>query len=102
MNDVFNWFEKLFTPESYSKKLFTGSETHIIIVMNDDTNSMEYVVEKFVSIFNISQPQAVELMMRIHNEGIAVVWTGTGSEAEQYLSNLREAELKSCVTLIAS
>ena len=100
MNDIFNIFEQLFTPESYPQKLFTGSETHALIVINDDINSMGYIVEKFVSIFDISKAQAIEIMMRIHKEGIAIVWTGTRSEAEQYLSNLREAGLKSCVTSI--
>ena len=100
MDDFFSCFEKLFSPESYSNKLFNGLETHTIIVMNDDTNSMNYIVDNLVSVFNISQGQAVELMMRIHNEGIAVVWTGNSSEAEQYLSSLREAGIKSCATLV--
>ena len=100
MDDLFDWFEKLFSPESYSKKLFSGSETHAIIIFNDDINSMNYVTNKLVSILNIPEAKALELMFRIDNEGIAVVWTGNGSEAEQYLSSLRDAGLKSCVTLV--
>ncbi|GAB4542538.1 MAG: hypothetical protein Tsb0014_35410 [Pleurocapsa sp.] len=97
MDEIFNWFENLFSPYN-TEKIFTGSETHAIIVINDDINSMEYIVDKFVSIFDISQKQAVELMMRIHNEGIAVVWAGSSDRAEQYLSNLREARIESFVT----
>ena len=58
---------------------------------------MGHIIDKFVSIFGISRERAVKLMLRIHNEGIAVVWTGSSSEAEQYLPQLKEAGLKSCV-----
>ena len=97
MDEFSTWFENLFFPKPNSDKIFTGSETHVIIVINDDTNSMEYIVEKFVSIFDIPQRQAVELMMRIHTEGIAVVWAGNSNQAEQYLLNLRDARIKSLI-----
>jgi ATP-dependent Clp protease adapter protein ClpS len=100
MDEIFNWFENLFSPDSNHKKIFTGSETHAIIVINDETNSMKHIVDNFVTIFDIPKRQAVELMMRIHTEGIAIVWTGSSIQAKQYLSNLRETGIKSLMTLV--
>lgn len=81
-------------------KIFSGFETHTIIVMDDEVNSIETVVNTLVRVFGISEKQAINLTFRIHNEGIAIVWTGAMNEAEQYLQNLRAVGLKCFLTKI--
>jgi ATP-dependent Clp protease adaptor protein ClpS len=79
--------------QTSSKKIFSGFETHAIIVLDDEINSMETVVNTLVRVIGISEKQSVNLMLRIHKEGIAIVWTGARNEAEQSLQHMREAGL---------
>lgn len=44
-----------------------------VIFYNDDSTTMEFVVDVLVSIFNKSISEAEELMMKVHNEGSSIV-----------------------------
>lgn len=46
-----------------------------VIMLNDDVTTMEFVVDVLMRIFGKAEPDAVTLMLRIHNEGAAVVGT---------------------------
>lgn len=84
-----------------SRKIFSGSETHAIILMNDNVSPMENVVNTLVRVIGISEKQSINFVIRVHKEGIAIVWTGTRGESEYYLQSLREAGLRCFVTEIA-
>ncbi|MBR5419996.1 MAG: ATP-dependent Clp protease adaptor ClpS [Lachnospiraceae bacterium] len=44
-----------------------------VIMLNDDVTTMDFVVEILKDIFDKSNTQAVELMMKVHREGSAEV-----------------------------
>jgi len=44
-----------------------------VIYLNDDTTSMEFVVESLVVVFRLSRTEAENITMKIHTEGSAVV-----------------------------
>jgi ATP-dependent Clp protease adaptor protein ClpS len=54
-----------------------------VIVCNDDYTPMEFVIAMFMSIFKHGQEVAVELTIKIHNEGTAVAGVYTYEIAEQ-------------------
>jgi len=44
-----------------------------VIYINDDTTTVEFVIESLVSIFDINRSEAEEITQKIHTEGSAVV-----------------------------
>ena len=44
-----------------------------VIFINDDVTPMDYVVAVMIQIFNLGSAEAVELTIKIHEEGSAVV-----------------------------
>ena len=60
------------------------------IVWDDPVNLMSYVVFVFKKIFGFSQERAHELMLLVHNEGRAVVASGSREEMERYVQTLHE------------
>ena len=54
-----------------------------VIMLNDDTTPMEWVIDLMKMIFNYSQETAEQLTLTIHNEGSAVVGIYTYEIAEQ-------------------
>jgi len=62
----------------------------ICIVWNDPINLMSYVTFVLQKIFGFSKEKAHELMMQVHNEGRAVVATGSREEMERNVQKLHE------------
>jgi len=54
-----------------------------VIYLNDDTTTMEFVVESLKNIFHHSEESAIEITHRIHQEGSSVVSTLPYEIAEQ-------------------
>ena len=54
-----------------------------VIMLNDDTTPMEWVIDLMKMIFNHSQETAEQLTLTIHNESSAVVGIYTYEIAEQ-------------------
>ena len=54
-----------------------------VIYINDETTTMEFVVESLVSIFNLSREEATNITLKIHEEGSAVVAVMPYEIAEQ-------------------
>ena len=46
-----------------------------VVMINDDVTTMDFVVEILKDIFGKSNEQAVELMLKVHHEGRAVIAT---------------------------
>jgi ATP-dependent Clp protease adaptor protein ClpS len=60
----------------------------IVIVWNDPINLMSYVTFVFQKLFGYSREKATKLMLQVHNEGKAVVSTGTREKAEYDVARL--------------
>ena len=69
-----------------------------VLLHNDDFNGMEYVSQVLIStIPNLSQPQAVSVMMEAHNNGMALVITCELEHAEFYCETLQNHGLTSTI-----
>ena len=54
-----------------------------VIFLNDDHTPMDFVVAMFIQVFKHSQANALELTMKIHNEGSGVAGVYTFEIAEK-------------------
>jgi ATP-dependent Clp protease adaptor protein ClpS len=69
-----------------------------VLLHNDDYNSMEYVVQCLLEVVNVlTQPQAVEIMLEAHNNGVALVTTCMKEHAEFYAEGLCSKGLTSTI-----
>ncbi|MCX6420857.1 MAG: ATP-dependent Clp protease adapter ClpS [Actinobacteria bacterium] len=55
----------------------------ITLVWNDPVNLMSYVTYVLMSYFKFSKEKAEELMLQVHNDGRAVVSSGSKEEMER-------------------
>ncbi|MCP4435284.1 MAG: ATP-dependent Clp protease adapter ClpS [Actinomycetia bacterium] len=62
----------------------------VVLVWNDPINLMSYVEFVFRKLFGYSESKAHKLMLQVHNEGKAVVSSGSRSEAERDVFRLHE------------
>lgn len=53
-----------------------------VVVWNDPVNLMSYVVYVFRTLLGCSKEEATRLMLRVHNEGRAVVASGPREKCE--------------------
>jgi ATP-dependent Clp protease adaptor protein ClpS len=60
----------------------------VVIVWDDPINLMSYVTLVFQKLFGYSRARATTLMLQVHNEGKAVVSSGTREKAEHDVSRL--------------
>ena len=72
------------------KAIFSGDIPWVTIVWDDPVNLMTYVTHVLIVLFGYSQEKANELMLKIHNEGKAVVNSGTREECEHDVARLHE------------
>ncbi len=69
-----------------------------VLLHNDDFNSMEYVVQTLITtIPNLTQPQAVSVMMEAHSNNIALVIVCEQEHAEFYCETLKNHGLTSTI-----
>jgi ATP-dependent Clp protease adaptor protein ClpS len=54
-----------------------------VIILNDDSTPMEFVIDVLINIFNHDQASSEQLMLTIHNEGSAVAGIYPYEIAEQ-------------------
>jgi ATP-dependent Clp protease adaptor protein ClpS len=60
-----------------------------VLLHNDPFNSMEHVVQSLIEVVpSLSQPQAINIMMEAHNNGMALVVTCAFEPAEFYCESL--------------
>ena len=60
----------------------------VVIVWNDPINLMSYVTLVLRKLFGYSQARATTLMLQVHNDGKAVVSSGTREKAELDVARL--------------
>ena len=65
----------------------------VTIVWDDPVNLMNYVTYIFQKLFGYSEPKATKLMLQVHNEGKAVVSSGSRESMEIDVSKLHAAGL---------
>lgn len=70
-----------------------------VIVWNDPVTPMTVVVAVFRRIFGYSENKCTHLMLTVHHEGRAIVWSGQRERAESYCVKLQVAGLQSSVEL---
>ncbi|MGB8698176.1 MAG: ATP-dependent Clp protease adapter ClpS [Thermosynechococcaceae cyanobacterium] len=69
-----------------------------VLLHNDDFNSMEYVVGVLLkTIPNLSEPQAINIMMEAHTHGLALVIVCALEHAEFYSETLNNHGLSSTI-----
>lgn len=60
----------------------------VVVVWDDPVNLMDYVVFVFRELFGFSKRKATKLMLQVHNEGKAAVFSGQREEAELHVQRL--------------
>lgn len=62
----------------------------VTIVWDDPVNLMSYVAHVFVTYFHYSKTKAERLMLEVHNDGKAVVSSGSREEMERDVNAMHE------------
>jgi len=62
----------------------------VTLVWNDPVNLMSYVSYVFRSYFGFSHDEADRRMLQVHNEGRAVVATGSREEMERHVEAMHD------------
>lgn len=69
-----------------------------VLLHNDDFNPMEHVVQVLLqTVPSLTQPQAIDIMMEAHTNGIALVITCAQEHAEFYSETLKTHGLTSTI-----
>ena len=76
--------------EEEIRAIFSGDTPWVTIVWDDPVNLQTYVVYVFMELFGYSKAHATELMLQVHNEGKAIVSTGSREEMEHDVARLHE------------
>jgi ATP-dependent Clp protease adaptor protein ClpS len=76
--------------EEEIRAIFSGDTPWVTIVWDDPVNLQTYVVYVFMELFGYSKARATELMFQVHNEGKAIVSTGSREEMEHDVARLHE------------
>ncbi|MEK6649257.1 MAG: ATP-dependent Clp protease adapter ClpS [Actinomycetota bacterium] len=70
--------------------IFLIDRPWVTIVWDDPVNLMTYVTYVLMTLFGYSKERATELMLKVHNEGKAVVSAGRREEMERDVQRLHE------------
>jgi ATP-dependent Clp protease adaptor protein ClpS len=68
-----------------------------VVVWDDPVTPMSVVVVIFKRIFGYSDNKATQLMLTVHHEGRAIVWSGDHDRAQTYCVKLQVAGLQSTI-----
>ena len=70
--------------------IFATDRPWVTIVWDDPVNLMDYVTYVFMELFGYTKEHATELMLKVHNDGKAVVSNGSREEMERDVQRLHE------------
>ena len=76
--------------EAEIQAIFSGDTPWVTIVWDDPVNLQTYVVYVFMELFGYPKARARELMLQVHNEGKAIVSSGSREEMEHDVARLHE------------
>jgi len=68
-----------------------------VVVWDDPVTPMSVVVVIFKKIFGYSNNKCTQLMLSVHHDGRAIVWSGERERAESYCVKLQVAGLQSTI-----
>lgn len=78
-------------PEQETETRTRRQPPYAVILHNDDTNTMEFVVTVLRKVFGYTVEKCVQLMLEAHEKGKAAVWIGALEVAE-----LKADQIRSC------
>ncbi|ERN41786.1 hypothetical protein KR51_00016380 [Rubidibacter lacunae KORDI 51-2] len=78
-----------------------ADDTHVLLVFDDNVNTMDRLVDCLASLPRITEGRAIELTMRVHNEGAAIVWAGSKTDAVTCTAVIADNGLSVRMTSIA-
>ena len=76
--------------EEQIQAIFSSDTPWVTIVWYDPVNLQSYVTYVFMELFGYSKAKATELMLQVHNDGKAIVSTGSREEMEHDVARLHE------------
>jgi len=79
--------------EEEIQAIFNSDKPWVTIVWDDPVILMTYVTYVFMELFGYSKERATELMLKVHNDGKAIVSTGSREEMEHDVARLHELGL---------
>ncbi|MDG3008649.1 ATP-dependent Clp protease adapter ClpS [Rhodococcus sp. D2-41] len=79
--------------EEFVDELESIDKPWVTVVWDDPVNLMHYVAFIFQKLFGYSKAKANELMLKVHNEGKAVVSSGSRDKMENDVRRLHAAGL---------
>lgn len=65
-----------------------------VLLHNDDYTSMEFVISILETVFHKSIPDATEIMLNVHNEGIGIAGVYTREISETKISTVHQLAQK--------
>jgi len=65
----------------------------LVVIHDDPVNMMDYVTIVIQKVLGYSKEKARNLMLKVHNDGKAIVWTGNKEKAELYVQQLHTYQL---------
>jgi ATP-dependent Clp protease adaptor protein ClpS len=68
-----------------------------VVVWDDPVTPMSVVVVIFRRIFGYSNNKCTQLMLQVHHEGRAIVWSGANDRATSYCVKLQVAGLQATI-----
>ena len=68
-----------------------------VVVWDDPVTPMSVVVVIFRKVFGYPTEKATHLMLTVHNQGRAIVWSGAKDRAESYCIRLQSLGLQSTI-----
>jgi ATP-dependent Clp protease adaptor protein ClpS len=80
------------------KAIFSHDRLWVTVVWDDPVNLMSYVTYVFMELFGYTKEHATELMLKVHNDGKAVVSNGSREEMERDVQRLHEYGLWATVS----
>ena len=81
------------SPVAEDEALDQATQPWQVMILNDPVNLMSFVTLILRRIFGYSEEKATVLMLKVHYEGSAIVWTGDREKAELYVQQLQTHQL---------
>lgn len=90
------------TAVDIEQEIFSDLTSHldkpwVIMILDDDKTTMEYVVAVFMKHFKLDEATAVKKMFEVHNEGSSILDSGTEEEMLAHHEAMRHYRLRSSV-----
>ena len=88
--------------EPKTKPKLEDPKQYKVLLHNDDFTPMEFVVKVLHAIFQMSEPQAVNLMLYVHQHGVGVCGIYSFEVAETKITQVHEMAEKKNYPLMCS